>query len=286
MTRKRTRENLVQTLCEPCTHCEGRGYLLSDETVTYNLLREVRNSLPRFSGRRIAITVAPRVAEQLLGSEAKSLAELSDALGEEIEVRARPGIHQEQFEVEALGEGPGVTIPLRWLRDPAEIAAEEDARSKERGSSRGAGGRGSRRRGRGSRRGRDEADEPETPDGEAESADAAGEGPSTQTPEAEAEAEPSPDSMLGTDPAPGGMSFLESAGESESPGAVEPMSGLPGAPAETPEADERAEDPAQDPQPTTAPAPADPAAAALEKNPGEDPQPLDDEAESRILPRS
>ena len=121
MTRKRTRENLVQTLCEPCTHCEGRGYLLSDETVTYNLLREIRNSLPKFSGRKIAITVAPRVAEQLLGTESKSLESLSGTLGQEIEIRARPGIHQEQFEVEALDEGPPVQIPLRWLRDPAEV---------------------------------------------------------------------------------------------------------------------------------------------------------------------
>ena len=29
MTRKRTRENLVQTLCEPCAYCEGRSYVLS-----------------------------------------------------------------------------------------------------------------------------------------------------------------------------------------------------------------------------------------------------------------
>jgi hypothetical protein len=29
MTRKRTRENLVQLLCEPCSFCEGRGYVLS-----------------------------------------------------------------------------------------------------------------------------------------------------------------------------------------------------------------------------------------------------------------
>jgi hypothetical protein len=29
MTRKRTRENLVQQLCEPCSFCEGRGYVLS-----------------------------------------------------------------------------------------------------------------------------------------------------------------------------------------------------------------------------------------------------------------
>ena len=35
MTRKRTRESLVQQLCDPCDYCEGRGYLLSGESVAY-----------------------------------------------------------------------------------------------------------------------------------------------------------------------------------------------------------------------------------------------------------
>ncbi len=123
MTRKRTRENLLQTLCEPCNHCEGRGYVLSRTSVAFNVLREVRNDLPRFSGRKIAITVSPLVAEQLLGSSHEALDELGNELGREIEVRARPGLHQEQFEVTALGEGPPVKIPLRWLVDPK--ASEE-----------------------------------------------------------------------------------------------------------------------------------------------------------------
>ena len=33
MTRKRTRESLVQMLCEPCSYCEGKGYVLSEESV-------------------------------------------------------------------------------------------------------------------------------------------------------------------------------------------------------------------------------------------------------------
>lgn len=158
MTRKRTRESLVQTLCEPCPHCEGRGYMLSGETVAYSILREIRNDLPRFGGRQIAITVSPRVAEQLLSVESEPLAKLAQELGREIEVRARPGLHQEQFEVVALDAGQPVEIPLRWLRDPAEIAAEDEAeRQKKKGESR-SNGQGGRRRTRGRGRGRDGAD--------------------------------------------------------------------------------------------------------------------------------
>jgi ribonuclease G len=183
MTRKRTRENLVQTLCEPCAYCEGRGYLLSGETVAYNILREIRNDLPRFSGQRIAITVSPRVAEQLLGVESKPLAALSEELGREIEVRARPGLHQEQFEVEALDIGAPVAIPLRWLRDPAEIAAEEEAEARERAEAKKAAR--AARSGRGRKRGRSDTEEGEGEDVEAKDS---GSDAVDAAPEAEADA--------------------------------------------------------------------------------------------------
>jgi len=127
MTRKRTRENLMQMLCEPCSHCEGRGYVLSSESVAYKVLREIRKDLPRFCGRQIAVTVNPLVAEVLLGSARRAQAELSRELGREIEIRARAGLHQEQFEVVALDTGPPVSLSLPWLtgKDAAQRTAAE-----------------------------------------------------------------------------------------------------------------------------------------------------------------
>jgi len=127
MTRKRTRENLVQQLCEPCSNCEGRGYVLSSESMAYKVLREIRKDLPRFCGRQIAISVNPHVAEVLLARAHRACAELGRELGREIEVRGRPGLHQEQFEVTALDAGPPVSIPLQWLGFPAEPAEERAA---------------------------------------------------------------------------------------------------------------------------------------------------------------
>ncbi|MGH0031538.1 MAG: Rne/Rng family ribonuclease [Myxococcota bacterium] len=120
MTRKRTKENLVQQVCEPCAYCEGRGYVISAESVAFKVLREIRKDMPRIGGRQIAVTVNPRVAEMLLGPARKATQALGEKLGREIEIRARPGLHQEQFEVEALDEGPPVEIPLRWLQDAKE----------------------------------------------------------------------------------------------------------------------------------------------------------------------
>jgi len=137
MTRKRTRENLVQMLCEPCDHCEGRGYVLSSESIAYKVLREIRKDLPRFCGHQIAVTVNPAVADVLLGQARQARAELTAEIGREIEIRARPGMHQEQFEVTALDEGPPVSLSLGWLADrerekPDEPEEQEEAISAEK----------------------------------------------------------------------------------------------------------------------------------------------------------
>ena len=137
MTRKRTRENLVQQLCEPCSYCEGRGYVASTETVAFKVLREIRKDLPRFCGREIALTVSPRVAEMLLGRARKATQALGEQLGREIEIRARAGLHQEQFEVVAVDEGPPVSLSVDWLsgreaadRDEPTEKAPEPAEAK------------------------------------------------------------------------------------------------------------------------------------------------------------
>jgi len=125
MTRKRTRENLVQTVCDPCSYCQGKGYVLSSRSVAYRILRAIRRDLARVSGRRVALSVAPSVAELLLGEDKDALAALSADVGRAVEVRARPGMHHEQFEVEALDEGPPVAVSLRWLGEP-EAGLEDD----------------------------------------------------------------------------------------------------------------------------------------------------------------
>jgi ribonuclease G len=137
MTRKRTRENLVQTLCEPCPYCERKGYVLSEESVAHKVVREIQKDLPRFGGRQVAVTVNRRVAEQLLGPAKPLLEALEARLGREIEVRARADLHQEQFEVTALGESAPISFQVPWLGGngakpretapaPAEAAVEPE----------------------------------------------------------------------------------------------------------------------------------------------------------------
>jgi ribonuclease G len=131
MTRKRTRESLVQTLCEPCPYCEGKSYVLSEESVAFKVLREIRKAVPRFAGHRIEVTVQRRVAELLLGPGQASLRALESELGREVEIRVRPDIHQEQFEIRTLGEGGRVTLDVPWLQTKAPAAPAERKREAE-----------------------------------------------------------------------------------------------------------------------------------------------------------
>jgi ribonuclease G len=144
MTRKRTRENLVQTLCEPCSYCEGRSYVLSSESVGFRVLREIRKHLSKLRGRPIAIAVSPHVAEELLSGSKQALADLSEEIGRDIEVRARPTMHQERFELTVLEPGSPAELDLAWLREQhpdATSSDDEDAKSKRNGRRRGRGGR-------------------------------------------------------------------------------------------------------------------------------------------------
>ena len=143
MTRKRTRENLVQTLCEPCSYCEGRSYVLSSESVGFRVLREIRKHLAKLKGRPIAVAVSPHVAEELLTGSKQALAELSEEIGRDIEVRARPGMHQERFELTVLEPGAPVELDLAWLREqhPDATSEDEEAGRKRNGRRRGRGGR-------------------------------------------------------------------------------------------------------------------------------------------------
>ena len=90
--------------------------MLSEESVAYKVLREIRKALPRFAGRQIAVTVAAaRGRAAARARRARRSRALEAELGREIEIRARPDLHQEQFEIRATGPAGRVTLDLPWL---------------------------------------------------------------------------------------------------------------------------------------------------------------------------
>ncbi|MBI4124931.1 MAG: Rne/Rng family ribonuclease [Deltaproteobacteria bacterium] len=99
MTRKRTREDLRSQLTDPCTYCEGRGYLKSAATVCFEIFRELRREGPEMKGKQFVVYVHPQVAGHLCDEERKWLEEMEERFKKRITVKALPEYHLEQFDI-------------------------------------------------------------------------------------------------------------------------------------------------------------------------------------------
>jgi ribonuclease G len=125
MTRKRTRENLVQQLCEACPNCEGKGYLSSATSMVQRIFRELPKAVRHVREDLVLLQTSPDVAELLAGEDADALEKVERKIGRLIAVRPNPNFHREMFEV-----GPAPDEPeFAELRPLAKEFAEESARA-------------------------------------------------------------------------------------------------------------------------------------------------------------
>ncbi len=99
MTRKRTRESLEHTLCEPCPTCGGRGHIKTAETVCYEMFREILRAARQFDARELLVLASQEVVDLLLDEESTSLAELQELLGVPVKFQVEGLYTQEQFDV-------------------------------------------------------------------------------------------------------------------------------------------------------------------------------------------
>jgi ribonuclease G len=100
MTRKRVQDDLIRSISEPCTYCEGRGYTRSRTTVVFDILREVRREANRNPARpTIYVNASPTVADMMYGEEMASLETLEQKLQKRLVVRAMGTYHIERYEV-------------------------------------------------------------------------------------------------------------------------------------------------------------------------------------------
>ncbi len=99
MTRKRVRRSLTRTLCEPCFYCEGEGYLISRQTICYNIYREVRRESQDFGGVKLTLRVNPEIADLLHGEENHVISSLEGIIGKQIVIYPNTEFHMEEFDI-------------------------------------------------------------------------------------------------------------------------------------------------------------------------------------------
>jgi len=99
ITRKRVKQSLERTLCSPCPHCEGAGYVKSVQTVVSEILTEARKMARTVDSKDVMLRVHPDVAKVLKSHQNKFLEELEEILRRPVLVKSDPLLHQEKFDL-------------------------------------------------------------------------------------------------------------------------------------------------------------------------------------------
>ncbi len=99
MTRKRTRESLQHVLGEDCRSCNGRGFVLTAETVCFEVFREVIRQSRQFEFDEALVLAHEDVIGLLLDEHAVSLADLEEQTGKSIRLQSESLYLQDQFDV-------------------------------------------------------------------------------------------------------------------------------------------------------------------------------------------
>ena len=99
MTRKRTRDSLERTLCEPCAACNGRGTVKTAETVAFEIFRDITRMARSFNAEKYRVIASEQVAGRIMDEESSSVAELEAFLNKSIRFQAESTYSAEQFDV-------------------------------------------------------------------------------------------------------------------------------------------------------------------------------------------
>jgi ribonuclease G len=99
MTRKRNKEPLTRIMREPCTYCEGEGYMISRQSICYRIFREVLRDSHDMVGEQMAVRVNPAIADLLHGEESDLIAALEKLIGRHIVIYPDPAFHLEEVSI-------------------------------------------------------------------------------------------------------------------------------------------------------------------------------------------
>ena len=99
LTRKRVKQSLERTLCQPCPYCSGAGWVKSVGTICNEILAEARKMAQQIEGDTMTLRLNPEVARALRLREGAMLSEFESITKKDIIIKGDPNIHQERFEI-------------------------------------------------------------------------------------------------------------------------------------------------------------------------------------------
>ncbi|OQA11245.1 MAG: Ribonuclease G [Firmicutes bacterium ADurb.Bin373] len=120
MTRKKVRPSLAEVLQKPCPYCEGRGKVLSEETLGINFKNQIYNAARQTTAQTILVEANPVVAARLIGSGGTSLRDLENKTGKSLYIRGSASQHIESVTIRPLHDNEEIranTLPVK----PGEV---------------------------------------------------------------------------------------------------------------------------------------------------------------------
>ena len=99
ITRKRTKQALERTLCQPCPYCTGSGMVKSIPTLCYEIQTEARKMAPEMGSGSITLRVHPEISKALKTRESSLIEELERWTKKSIIIQADPTLHWEQYDI-------------------------------------------------------------------------------------------------------------------------------------------------------------------------------------------
>ncbi len=108
MSRKRTRESLVQQLCEPCSHCHGAGVVKTAQSTCIEIFRSIMQDAESGCGAHsqgdYVIRAADNVVDRLLDEDADRLAAMAARVGRRVRIELEPGYGAGEFDIVLVGD--------------------------------------------------------------------------------------------------------------------------------------------------------------------------------------
>jgi ribonuclease G len=99
ITRKRTKQSLERTLCQPCPYCTGSGMVKSIPTICYEVFDEARKMAGEIESPSLTLRAHPEIAKALKGRESALVEELEAITHKNIIIQTDPMMGWEQFEI-------------------------------------------------------------------------------------------------------------------------------------------------------------------------------------------
>lgn len=120
MTRKKVRPSLAEVLQNSCPYCEGRGKVLSEETLGIHFKNQIYNKSRHTSAQTILVEANPAVAARLIGSGGANLRDLENKTGKNLYIRGSTSHHIESVTIRPLQDSDEIqahTLPVK----PGEV---------------------------------------------------------------------------------------------------------------------------------------------------------------------